>query len=38
MSFYYLDQNINSVSSPFDNFGFNDKKFSLENFESIYII
>ena len=35
MSFYYLDQNINTVNSPFDNFGFNDKKFNLENFESM---
>ena len=35
MSFYYLDQNINSVNSPFENFGFNDKKFNLENFESM---
>ena len=35
MSFYYLDQNINSVNSPFENFGFNDKKINFENFESM---
>lgn len=35
MSFYYLDQNTNNKSSPFENFGFNDKNFNLENFESM---
>jgi hypothetical protein len=35
MSFYYLDQNINGVNTPFENFGFNDNKFNFENFESM---
>lgn len=35
MSFYYLDQNINSVNPPFENFGFNNEKFNFENFESM---
>ncbi len=35
MSFYYLNQNAKNVSSPFDNFGQNDNKFNLENFESM---
>ncbi len=35
MSFYYLNQNAKNVSSPFENFGQNDGKFNLENFESM---
>ena len=35
MSFYYLNQNATNVSSPFDNFGTNNDKFNLENFENM---
>ena len=35
MSFYYLNQNAKNASSPFENFGQNDGKFNLENFESM---
>lgn len=35
MSFYYLNQTVNNDSSPFENFGFNDKNFNFENFESM---
>jgi hypothetical protein len=34
MSFYYLDQKTNTVSTPFENFGF-DKNFNIENFEGM---
>lgn len=35
MSFYYLDQNTKNNNSLFENFGFNDKNFSFENFETM---